>query len=122
MEGPTCMGGDPRTWMYNTIHKVRKHYDYVFAWEGQLRSCMAPTSLHTNDEINVFNQCAQFGDKYIVSTNLLCYECIPHKYKFGAYMADGGLTWFSRLDPQLCSQVAEQSVLLTRHIMHRVQR
>ena len=85
-------------------------------------SCMAPTSLRTDDEINIFHQCAQLGGKYIVSTNLLCYECIPHRYEFV-------ITWlmvvslgFSGPDPLLCSQVADRSVFLTRHIMHRVQK
>ena len=35
------------------------------------------------------------------------------------YMADGPHMWFSGPDPQLCSQVANQGVLLTRHIMHQ---
>ena len=83
--------------------------------------CMAPTSLHTDDEINVFNQCAHLGSKYILSTNLLRYECLSHKYKFGVH-GWYDLTWFSGPDPQLCAQVAEQSVLVTRHIMQRVQR
>ena len=41
-----------------------------------------PTSLRTDDEINIFHQCAQLGGKYIVSTTLLCDECISHIYKF----------------------------------------
>ena len=81
-----------------------------------------PTSLRTDDEINIFHQYAQLGGKYIVSTILLCDECLSHIYKFCNYMADGPHMWFSGPDPQLCSQVANQGVLLTRHIMHRLQR
>ena len=45
-------------------------------------SRMAPTSLRTDDEINILHQCAQLGGEYIVSINLLCDECISHMYKF----------------------------------------